>query len=101
MIDIIIPLYNAHDTIVKTLASVAMQSIKSQITVYLIDDNSIIDYQTEIKDYQYNEQLAKDTFGRPQGTEDNQEPSSLLHRFRRSDRLLRHLLPDISQPRIA
>ena len=49
MIDIIIPVYNAHDTIVKTLASVAMQSIKSKITVYLIDDNSIIDYQTEIK----------------------------------------------------
>lgn len=44
MIDVIIPLYNSHNTLYKTLFSINMQTIKKDITVYLIDDNSKEDY---------------------------------------------------------
>jgi len=48
MIDIIIPVYNSHDTLVQTLLSIAGQTIKDQVTVYLIDDCSKKDYKKEI-----------------------------------------------------
>ena len=44
MIDIIIPAYNAHDTIKKTLLSICIQNIKDIINVYIIDDCSNSDY---------------------------------------------------------
>jgi glycosyltransferase involved in cell wall biosynthesis len=46
-IDIIIPCYNSASTLPCTLASIAMQSIKDQCTVYLCDDCGTDDY-TEI-----------------------------------------------------
>ena len=45
MIDIIIPAYNAHNTIKKTLISVCMQTVKDKINVYIIDDCSNEDYK--------------------------------------------------------
>lgn len=44
MIDVIIPAYNAHKTISKTLLSICMQTIKNKINVYIIDDCSNHDY---------------------------------------------------------
>lgn len=40
MIDLIIPCYNAHDTIERTLCSVYMQTICKDIHIILVDDNS-------------------------------------------------------------
>ena len=40
MIDIIIPVYNAHNTLKQTLISVALQSIKDKFCVYIVDDCS-------------------------------------------------------------
>lgn len=37
-IDIIIPAYKAHATIVRTLASIAMQTIKDDVNVYIVND---------------------------------------------------------------
>ena len=48
MIDIIIPAYNAHETIKDTLESIASQSIKDKINVYIINDFSDKDYSEEI-----------------------------------------------------
>ena len=45
MIDIIIPAYNAHNTIKKTLISICMQTVKDKINVYIIDDCSNEDYK--------------------------------------------------------
>ncbi len=44
MIDIIIPAYNAHKTIKRTLASIAMQKNIKEINVIIIDDASKKDY---------------------------------------------------------
>lgn len=44
MIDIIIPAYNAHKYIKDTLVSIAMQTIKNKINVYIIDDCSNNNY---------------------------------------------------------
>ncbi len=44
MIDIIIPAYNAIDTISDTLLSISMQNKKEFLKVYIIDDNSNCDY---------------------------------------------------------
>ena len=49
MIDIIIPAYNAHETICKTLLSICMQNIKNEINVYIIDDCSDKNYDKEYK----------------------------------------------------
>lgn len=49
MIDIIIPAYNAKKTIFKTLASIALQTIKNSLNVYIVNDASDYDYQEEIK----------------------------------------------------
>ena len=40
MIDIIIPVFNAHKTIKNTLLSIMMQVNINDINVYLIDDES-------------------------------------------------------------
>ena len=48
MIDVIIPAYNAHDTINKTLISIAMQTIKDKLNIYVVNDNSSKDYENEI-----------------------------------------------------
>lgn len=50
MIDIIIPAYNAHDTIKRTLYSILTQSIKENIKVLIVDDCSDQGYDDEIKD---------------------------------------------------
>ena len=48
MIDIVIPAYNAHKTIKKTLLSIMMQVNIDEINVYLIDDFSDYGYEKEI-----------------------------------------------------
>ena len=40
MIDVIVPSYNSHKTINKTLLSLSFQTIKDKINVYIIDDKS-------------------------------------------------------------
>ena len=44
MIDVIIPAYNAYDTIERTLKSIEKQTIKSLLKVYIVDDCSSRDY---------------------------------------------------------
>ena len=44
MIDIIIPAYNAHKTIKNTLLSIALQSIKNDLQVTIVNDGSKKDY---------------------------------------------------------
>jgi glycosyltransferase involved in cell wall biosynthesis len=48
MIDIIIPAYNSHDTIIRTLSSIAMQLNKDEIKVTIVNDGGK-DYQDIIK----------------------------------------------------
>ena len=48
MIDIIIPVYNSHCTIIKALSSIAIQTIKDKINVYIIDDFSDCNYDDEL-----------------------------------------------------
>lgn len=53
-VDVIIPAYNAHDTIVRTLCSIACQTIREDIKVTIVNDASDHDYSQEIsrfKDY--------------------------------------------------
>lgn len=50
MIDVIIPAYNAHETIERTLYSIAYQRNSENLNVYIINDNSIKDYSKE-KDF--------------------------------------------------
>ena len=38
MIDVIIPAYNSHETIVKTLASLAMQLNRDELIVTIVND---------------------------------------------------------------
>lgn len=45
MIDIIMPAYNAHDTIEFSLMSLAMQTIRDKIKIYIIDDASNYGYE--------------------------------------------------------
>ncbi len=49
MIDIIIPAYNAQKSIVQTLNSIAMQTIREKFMVYIIDDCSQENYDAIIK----------------------------------------------------
>ena len=51
MIDIIIPAYNSHDYIDNLLCSIIMQTMKDDITVYIIDDCSIKGYKEIIDRY--------------------------------------------------
>lgn len=48
MIDVIIPAYNAHKTIERTLYSIAYQRNSEDFSVYIINDNSAKDYSKEI-----------------------------------------------------
>ena len=49
MIDVIIPAYNAHKTIKKTLYSIASQVNSDDINVYIVNDCSKKDYSDEIE----------------------------------------------------
>ena len=51
MIDIIIPLYNARETLELTLMSLDVQTMKKDIIVYLIDDASNETYEDIIKSF--------------------------------------------------
>lgn len=51
MIDVIIPAYNAHETISKTLFSICIQDIVKDIKVYIIDDCSEKSYDYLIDDF--------------------------------------------------
>ena len=48
MIDVIIPVYNSHDKICESLASLSTQTIKDKLLVTIVDDNSLKDYYEEI-----------------------------------------------------
>jgi len=48
MIVIIIPAYNAHDTIIQTLLSIELQTIKDKVNVFIVDDCSDKDYSKEV-----------------------------------------------------
>ena len=48
MIDVIIPAYNAHNTIEKTLASIAYQDNVKQLKVYIVNDASSNNYSKEV-----------------------------------------------------
>lgn len=48
MIDVIIPAYNAHSTIVKTLSSIAIQTMVQDLNVIIVNDASTEDYSKEI-----------------------------------------------------
>ena len=52
MIDIIIPAYNAHDTIGNTIESIAKQKEKDLVKVYIIDDGSERSYDYILKEYE-------------------------------------------------
>lgn len=45
MIDIIIPVYNNQEIIIKTLSSICLQDIKNNIHVYIINNNSNNNYR--------------------------------------------------------
>lgn len=51
IIDIIIPAYNAHQTLSRTLASIASQSISDVITVTIVNDCSTEDYSKFVNIY--------------------------------------------------
>ena len=51
MLDIIIPTYNAKDTIDKTLDSIKRQKTKYDFCVYLVNDKSDYNYDIEINKY--------------------------------------------------
>lgn len=51
MIDVIIPAFNAHETIDKTLASIAFQDCVDKLNVYIVDDCSKKNYSDFVKFY--------------------------------------------------
>lgn len=51
IVDVIIPAYNSHATIVKTLDSVAKQTNREVINVCIIDDCSNVSYEKECERY--------------------------------------------------
>lgn len=51
MIDVIIPLYNAKDTLEKTLISLDLQTIKEHLKIYLIDDSGVDNYDAIINNF--------------------------------------------------
>ncbi len=50
-LDIIIPCYNAKETLFNTLASISIQKSAPKFKVYLINDKSDYDYQDEINNF--------------------------------------------------
>lgn len=53
MIDIIIPVYNARDTLFSTLSSIAFQSIKDKVTVHIVDDFSSCTYHDILEKFNF------------------------------------------------
>lgn len=51
-IDVIIPAYNAHRTIDATLRSIASQTYRKNLKVYIVNDGSEKDYDRFVKKYQ-------------------------------------------------
>jgi len=51
MINIIIPAYNSHNTIEKTIASIATQTIADKIEIILVDDYSEKDYKEIVEKF--------------------------------------------------
>ena len=51
MIDVIVPAYNAHNTLDDLINSVIMQTINEDVTIYIINDCSDYDYSEFIKRY--------------------------------------------------
>ena len=51
MIDVIIPAYNAHEYISYALSSIAAQSMKDKLKVYIVNDSSDKDYSEFVKRY--------------------------------------------------
>ena len=51
MIDVIIPCYNAHKTLSRTLDSIVKQTIKDQLNVLLVDDCSEENYNSFVDEY--------------------------------------------------
>ena len=51
MIDIIIPAYNAHSTIEKTLLSISCQTISDDLNVYIVNNKSEKDYKEIVNNY--------------------------------------------------
>lgn len=51
MIDVIIPCYNAHKTLSRTLDSIVKQTIKDQLNILLVDDCSDEDYNSFVEKY--------------------------------------------------
>ncbi len=51
MIDIIIPAYNAHETIRKTLMSICIQNNVKDLNIYIIDDCSDEPYDYLIDEF--------------------------------------------------
>lgn len=52
MIDIIIPAYNAHNTIDRAIASVLIQTVRDQIKVTIVDDQSDHGYDETVKRFE-------------------------------------------------
>lgn len=50
-IDVIIPAYNAQDTIERTLASIVMQSIVDKLTITIVNDSDKIGYDKFVKQF--------------------------------------------------
>lgn len=53
MVDIIIPAYNSHETIIKTISSIAIQKNSNLLNIYIINDGSFKDYKEIIKLFDY------------------------------------------------
>ena len=51
MIDVIIPAYNAHDTINQTLMSIAIQDNINNVNVYIVNDHSNNGYDAQIENF--------------------------------------------------
>lgn len=51
MIDVIIPAYNAHDTIINTLNSILLQDISKILNVYIVDDGSDKNYNNIVNKF--------------------------------------------------
>lgn len=51
MIDIIIPAYNAHNTIRNTLNSIIEQTNSEEFNVYIVNDASNENYQDIVEEY--------------------------------------------------
>ncbi len=51
MFDIIIPAYDDHEKVAKTLVSIAMQTSRDLAKVYIVNNGSLGDYKEEIKQF--------------------------------------------------